>query len=77
MNAAFVVAAHAMTSAENGGGRKRKGGRSGGKNKHIKFLKYNLQNDSGASGEKSAFLKNHEAGTGSEVEYPLSDEDTD
>lgn len=77
MNAAFVAAAHAMASAENGGGRKRKGGRSGGKNKHIKFLKYNLQNDSGASGEKSAFLKNHEAGTGSEVENPISDEDTD
>lgn len=75
MNAAFVKAAHTMTSAENGGGRKRKGGRSGGKKKHIKFLKYNLHNDSGASGEISAFLRNHEASTGSEVEDPLSDED--
>lgn len=77
MNAAFVKAAHTMTSAENDGGRKRKGGRSGGKKKHVKFLKYNLHNDSGASGENSVFLRNHEASTGSEVEDPLSDEDID
>ncbi|XP_058206654.1 uncharacterized protein LOC131320090 [Rhododendron vialii] len=77
MNAAFVKAAHTMTSAENGGGRKRKGGRSGGKKKHIKFLKYNLHNDSGASGENLAFLRNHEVSTGSEVVDPLSDEDID
>ncbi|PSS20820.1 hypothetical protein CEY00_Acc09860 [Actinidia chinensis var. chinensis] len=77
VNAAFVAAAHTMASAENGGGRKRKERTGVGKKKHVKFLKYNLQDNSGSSGEKSTVRTNDGSNSGSEVENPLSDEDID
>ncbi|KAI8021793.1 hypothetical protein LOK49_LG03G01243 [Camellia lanceoleosa] len=75
MSAAFVAAAHTLTSStENGRKRKEKG--SVEKKKRVKFLKYNLSNNTGSSGEKSTFLRNSGSSSGSEVdENPRSDED--
>ncbi|XAR53421.1 hypothetical protein NMG60_11021966 [Bertholletia excelsa] len=77
MSAVFLAAAHAMSSAESGSGRKRKVGRDAEKKKRIKFLKYNLQEDFGSSGEKSAFVEKDGSNSGSEVEDPFSDEDVE
>ncbi|KAL6956326.1 hypothetical protein U1Q18_050051 [Sarracenia purpurea var. burkii] len=79
MNAAFVAAAHTMSSsAQNGRDRrKRKEGRNIGEKKQVKFQKYKLYDNSGSSGEKSTFLKKDGLSSGSEVENPISDEDTD
>ena len=65
MSAAFVSAAHSMKLTKNGE-RKRKEGKSAGKKK-IKFVKY----------ERSSTVSKDGFNSESEVENPLSDEDTD
>lgn len=62
MNAAFVAASHTMKSMDKEG-RKRKEG-SAEKEKKTKYIKYEL-------------LNNYESSSGSEVENPLSDEDSE
>lgn len=66
MSAAFVSAAHSMKLTKNGE-RKRKEGESAGQKKKIKFVKY----------ERSSTVSNDGFNSESEVENPLSDEDTD
>lgn len=66
MSAAFVSAAHSMKLTKNRE-RKRKEGESAGKKKKIKFVKY----------ERSSTVSNDGFNSESEVENPLSDEDTD
>lgn len=76
MTAAFVAAAHSMKSADNGG-KKRKEGRSTGKKRKGKFLKYEpLQNSESASGRTPVVSYENES-SGSEVDNPPSDEDSE
>uniref|UniRef100_A0A2N9G4R7 Uncharacterized protein n=1 Tax=Fagus sylvatica TaxID=28930 RepID=A0A2N9G4R7_FAGSY len=66
MSAAFVSAAHSMKLTKNRE-RKRKEGESAGQKKKIKFVKY----------ERSSTVSKDGFNSESEVENPLSDEDTD
>lgn len=75
MSAAFVAAAHTMKLAENGG-RKRKEGKSTESNK-IKFVKYDLCQNSDSVRTRSTIVSNDGFGSESEVENPVSDEDTE
>lgn len=76
MSAAFVAAAHTMTSSEKRG-RKRKEGKTPEKKEKIKFVKYDLRCNSDSAGGRSSFINNDSLNSGSEVENPLSDEDTE
>lgn len=76
MSAAFVAAAHTMTSSEKRG-RKRKEGKTPEKKEKIKFVKYDLRCNSDSAGERSSFINNDSLNSGSEVENPLTDEDTE
>lgn len=58
----------------NGGRRKRKEGR-GGEKKQVKFLKYNIYEHSGSTGEKSSSFGKDGSISEGEVENPLSDDD--
>ncbi|POO00641.1 SNF2 domain protein [Trema orientale] len=76
ITAAFVAAAHSMKSKDYGG-RKRKNERSAEKKSKIKFLKYeSLQNSESPSG-RSPVVSYDSASSGSEVDNPLSDDDTE
>ncbi|KAG6718464.1 hypothetical protein I3842_04G151400 [Carya illinoinensis] len=75
MSAAFVAAAHTMKLAENGG-RKRKEGRSA-ENQKIKFVKYDLCQNSVSVRARSTIVRNDGSDSESEVENPISDEDTE
>lgn len=75
MSTAFVAAAHAMKLTENGG-RKRKEGRSA-EQKKIKFVKYDLSQNSDSARGRPSFFSNDGFSSESEVENPLSDEDTE
>ncbi|KAK9274527.1 hypothetical protein L1049_021776 [Liquidambar formosana] len=75
MSAAFVSAAHTMTLVDNEGGRKRKERRSSEKKKQIKFLKYNIFDNSDSAREKFSPASNDGLSSESEVENPRSDED--
>lgn len=74
MSTAFVAAAHRMESTENGG-RKRKEGRSA--EKKIKFVKYDLFQNSDSARARPSFVSNDGFSSESEVENPVSDEDTE
>ncbi|XP_059634855.1 uncharacterized protein LOC132277125 [Cornus florida] len=74
MSAAFVAAAQTMTPDENGRRRKRKERKNIEKKKQVKFLKYNLYDNSGSSGDKFTLSKDA-SNSESDVENPLSDED--
>lgn len=75
MTTAFVAAAHTMKSTVNGG-RKRKDGRSAEKKK-IKFVKHDLGQNSGSARARSSLVSNDGFSSESEVENPLSDDDTE
>lgn len=73
VSAAFVVAAQSVQSAEHGG-RKRKAGNIKKKNQ-LKFLKYNLYEDSAPSAEKPTVVDKNGLSSVSDVENPSSDEE--
>ncbi|XP_041006715.1 uncharacterized protein LOC121251512 [Juglans microcarpa x Juglans regia] len=75
MSAAFVAAAHTMKLPEKGG-RKRKEGKSA-ENQKIKFVKYDLCQNSDSVRSRSTIVSNDGSDSESEVENPLSDEDTE
>lgn len=72
MSAAFIAAAHAMDMTENEG-KKRKQRKRAGKEKRIKFLKYELAENADLPGERSKGVGGD--GSASEVDNPSSDED--
>lgn len=74
-NAAFVDAAHTMTSSEKRG-RKRKGKTAEKKGK-IKFVKYDLHQNSDSTGGRPSLINNDSINIWSEAENPHSDEDTE
>ncbi|KAF8036388.1 hypothetical protein BT93_C2179 [Corymbia citriodora subsp. variegata] len=71
MSAAFIAAAHAMETTENEG-KKRKQRKRAGKEKRIKFLKYELAENADLPGERSKGVSGD--GSTSEVDNPSSDE---
>ncbi|KAL5573025.1 hypothetical protein UlMin_022622 [Ulmus minor] len=75
-NDAFVAAAHSMKLTENGE-RKRKGGTSSEKKKNIKFHKYEPLLSPESPSERLQFINSDDLNSGSEVENPSSDEDTE
>lgn len=74
MISAFLAAAHAMRLTENGGTKRKDGGRSG-KKKRIKLLKHEFSDNSDADTERSSSVSNDGSNSDSEVENPISDED--
>ena len=76
VTAAFVAAAHSMKSADDKR-KKRKGGKSAEKKGKIKFLKFEPLLSSEAPTTRSSVVRDDGASSGSEVENPLSDNDTD
>ncbi|KAL3535645.1 hypothetical protein ACH5RR_004106 [Cinchona calisaya] len=72
-SAAFVAAAHSLQSAERGG-TKRKAGNIRKKNR-LKFLKYNLYEESAPPAEKPTVVDNNDLSSGSDVENPSADEE--
>ncbi|XP_050270290.1 uncharacterized protein LOC126714263 [Quercus robur] len=75
MSSTFVSAAHTMKSTENEG-RKRKEGLSAEKKK-IKFVKYDLGQNSDSTRTRSAVVSDDGVSSESEVDNPISDDDTD
>lgn len=75
MSSAFVSAAHTMKSTENEG-RKRKEGLNAEKKK-IKFVKYDLGQNSDSARTRSAVVSNDGVSSESEVDNPISDNDSD
>lgn len=76
VSAAFVASAHSMKS-KNNGGRKWKNERSAPKQKKIKFVKYGSVQNSESPNGRSPVVSNDSGSSGSEVENPLSDDDTE
>lgn len=74
MSAAFIAAAHVMEMTENEG-KKRKQRKRAGKEKRIKFLKYELAENADLPGERSKGVGGDGAGSASEVDDPSSDDD--
>ncbi|XP_030465245.2 uncharacterized protein LOC115684598 isoform X2 [Syzygium oleosum] len=74
MSAAFIAAAHVMEMTENEG-KKRKQRKRAGKEKRIKFLKYELAENADLPGERSKGVGGDGAGSASEVDNPSSDDD--
>lgn len=72
MSAAFIAAAHVMDMTENEG-KKRKQRKRAGKEKRIKFLKYELAENADLPGERSKGVGGD--GSASEVDNPSSDEE--
>lgn len=66
-----------MKKSTEKGGRKRKEGRSTEKKKKIKFVKYDLPQNSDSTRARSSLVSNDGFNSDSEVENPVSDDDTE
>lgn len=73
---AFVAAAHLLQSVENGGKRKRKE-RKDSKEKHLKFRKHSINENSLSSRDMFPSFEEDNSSSDGEVENPLSDDESE